>query len=153
MPENHPKDIVTKIPLEVSIEFSKISQVVDYLSNNQPYLNHEHRRHQVLEDYFSHNQPTTQLIIDKLNEIKINNIGEATQKNLWQQFLLLRLKESYSSLRRSNDYNFTRKKLQGFDHEKIEKIQNVLSENQGLKKCKLKKYNKSLFMFTRTSNH
>ena len=153
MPENYPKDIVTKIPLEVSIEFSKISQVIEYLTNNQRYPNNEHRRHQVLEDYFSHHQPTTQLIINKLKEIKINNTGEATQKNLWQQFLLLRLKESYNSLRRSNDYNFTMKKLQGFDHEKIEKIQNVLLENQGLKKCKLKKYNKSLFMFARTSNH
>ena len=85
-----------------------------------------------------------------MTEIKINNTGEATQKNLWQQFLILRLKESYNSLRRSNDYNFTMKKLQGFDHEKIEKIQNVLLENQGLKKCKLKKYNKCLFMFART---
>lgn len=152
MPENHPKDIVTKVPLEVSMVFNKISQVVEYLSNNQSHVNHKHKRHQVLEDYFSYNQPTTQLIIDKLKEIRTNNIGEIPKKIPWMRFLFLRLKECYGSLRRSKDYNFTRKKLQGFDHKEIKKIQNKLSENQGLKKCKLIKHNKNLFMFTKTSD-
>ena len=149
MPEDHPKDIVTKIPLEVSIKFSNAPQVVDYLINKKKYSNDENKRHQVLDDYFSYNKPATQLIINKLKEIRISNTSETIQKNIWKQIILLKLKESYNSLKRNNDLDFVRKKLQGFDHENIKKIQNILLENAISTKTTLKKYNKCLFMFTK----
>ncbi len=152
MPENYPEDIVTKIPLDVSIRFNRVSQVLEYLTNKQEYPEDKNRRLQVLEDYFSQNKSSTDLIVDKLKEIRINNTGEAAQKNLWQQFILLRFKEAYHSLRRSNDHNFVRKKLQGFDLKNIKRIQKVSSKNLGLNISKLKKYNKNLYMFSRVSN-
>ena len=147
MPKNHPEDIVTKIPLEISIRFNNVSEVVDHLTNKKKHLDDENTRYKVLDDYFSHRQSTSQLIVNKLKEIRQEMVKSDDQKYLCKQFALLKIKESINSLRNNNDLYFVRKKLQGFDYGNIQKIQNLLFENHGLAKVTLKKYSKGLFLF------
>jgi len=146
MPNNSPEDIVTKIPLEISLRFNHISQVVDHLMNKNNHLDDENTRSKVLDDYFSYRQPTSQLIVNKFKDIRHAMVKSDDQKCLFKQFALLKIKESINSLRSNNDFYFVRKKLQGFDYGSIQKIQNLLSENHGLAKVTLKKYNKGLFL-------
>ena len=147
MPKNHPEDIVTKIPLEISIRFNHVSEVVDHLTNKKKHLDDENTRYKVLDDYFSHRQSTSQLIVNKFKEIREEMVKSDDQKYLCKQFALLKIKESINSLRSNNDLYFVRKKLQGFDHGNIQKIQNLLFENHGLANVTLKRFNKGLFLF------
>jgi len=101
----------------------------------------------VLDEYFSYRQSTSQLIVNKFKDIKQTMVTRDDQKYLWKQFAFLKIKESINSLRSNDDLYFVRKKLQGFDYGNIQKIQNILSENDVLAKVTLKKYNKGLFLF------
>ena len=147
MPNNSPDDIVTKIPLEISLRFNHISQVVDHLLNKNNHLGDKNTRSKVLDDYFAYRQPTSQLIVNRFKDIRQAMVTSDNQKYLCKQFVFLKIKESINSLRSNNDIYFVRKKLQGFDYGNIKKIQNLLSENGVLPKVMLKKYNKGLFLF------
>ena len=153
MPKNYSKDIVTKIPLEVSLNFSCISQIIDYLQKNKQFSINKNKRQQILNDYFSYSQPATQLIINKLKEIRSSHDFITHKKNLRKQFFLLKVKEIYNHLRKNKDFNFTQKKLEGFNFENIKEIQNIIFKNEGLKKAKLKKYNKHLIIFKKNNDY
>ena len=150
MPKNYPEDIVTKIPLEISARFNHIFEVFDYLMNKKKRIDNEHTRYKALEGYFSHSLPTCQLIINKLKEIEQVSASNDDNKTLWRQFMTLRIKESFNSLRRNDELDFVRKKLQGFDYDNIQKIQNILFDNDGLAKVSVKQHSNRLFLFEKS---
>ena len=147
MPEKHAEDIVTKLPLEVSIRFTNVSELVDHLMNKKVQPNDENNRYKVLDDYFSLKQSALQMIVSELARIRKEMGNTEVQKDLRKEFFLLRIKESINSLRNNSDLYFARKKLHGFDYANIKSIQDLLFRNVGLSGVSVKKYNKGLFLF------
>jgi surface carbohydrate biosynthesis protein len=147
MPENYAKDIVTKIPLEISVQFNKPSQVIDYLINKRIYIKDEIKRQEVLNDYFSHNKSTSKIIVDTLKKIGAERKIEIDEKNIKKLIFFLKIKQIYNSLIKNKETFFLRTKLKGFDKRNIIKIQNLLLECDISNNVTFRKYNKNLFLF------
>ncbi len=146
MPKNYPNDIITKIPLEVSIRFDNITDVKNYVTKNTEYICHQNRD-EVLEEYFSYSQPTIKLIVNELKSIKLIKSRYKLQPTVFSQLFYLKLKDFINLFRKNQNMEFVRKKLEDFNYRNIKDIQARLNENIELNPINIKKLNSHLFSF------
>ena len=152
MPKNYPTDIVTKIPLEVSLKFTDTHSIVDYLMNEKNESEDRTEKHQVLNDYFSYDRSSIDLILKILKDIGARHSKKKIKEIGWHSVLYLKFKEIYNFVFRSKDFYFVRKKLQGFNKESIEVINETLVSFGDFDKLNLLKYNNYLYMFKKDTS-
>lgn len=147
MPKNYPKDIVTKIPIDVSLKFQDISSTVDYLLSKKNGFKQLDEQLKILEEYFSFSKESSKLIITKLDEIKQEKHKKSHQKKITRHIIYLKIKDFINSLRKNNDSLFIKNKLKGFNFKNIIEIQSSISQVDVSKQVVIKKCNKNLFLF------
>ena len=151
LPSFLPSGLITKIPKEASIQFTKQKDVIDYLKNaefmtKKPDL----KTHSFIQEYFSFSKDSSQLIVDQICHLETQKINWTNQPVSVKDRLYLSYLSVRTNLSRSNSAKLSRNKLKGFDKARVFKDRNkFISRDKKFKEVKVKYITDKLFCFSR----
>jgi len=151
LPNNYPKNIVTEAPLEISVKFDQIENLLSYLRETKHRDMLEKKKYyEAAEKYFSYSKNTIKTIKDLLIMIKDNLHGEKENTLNFKSVVYLKLRNMYGVYRKKNHaLKLMKNKLIGFDENNIKSIINKIGVNSDTENIKVEKVSGSLFVFSK----
>ena len=127
LPKDHPKDIVTHLPLEASECFISISDLISFIKKGPNSLSEVNlRSYPFAEEYFSMSKPITKLITDSLFQFfyESNYISEKKLPlGIRIKFILRKIQSMFQSGKQDT---LIRRKLNGFTSNNIFPLSNAI---------------------------
>ena len=151
LPKNKDNDLITQLPVELSYKTTSIEEVISLIGkekNNKLKINNNDIR--FIEDSFSISSESNNLILDSLNTfLQEGNQNLSSTIKLYDK-IILNYRSFKFSLNSSKAAELLKKKISGFNYDKIKTIhKNCIKYDNELSKIKVKKVSDALYHFYR----
>tara|TARA_Y100001935_G_scaffold254549_1_gene263954 strand:+ start:10627 stop:11928 length:1302 start_codon:yes stop_codon:yes gene_type:complete len=148
LPDNHNEEFLTYLPVKVSKCFHSTKILSDYINENNPIKNNKVKKLKIIEDYFSTNLDSSDIIVKKISDYtqSINLSSKDISILTYLNLKVKKVKSLFIPPRFSN--SLSRQKLSGFDFEKISLLSSKIKQNNpDIENIKINKLNEFLYSF------
>jgi len=152
LPDEYPTDLVTHLPLEASICFTSKSELFSFLKFEANNLEDVIlANHPFADKYFSMSSAATDLIVEKLHQLKESIVNKNNQNLTQVKMFFLKI----SAFKRNwtfkdNSDKLIETKLNGFSYDIINNIiEKIYKYNNKFNRVKCQKITNQLFLFSK----
>tara|TARA_B100001971_G_scaffold193521_1_gene198738 strand:- start:855 stop:2165 length:1311 start_codon:yes stop_codon:yes gene_type:complete len=149
LPDNYPIDLVTHLPLEASECFTSKTDLFRYIKDHSLFTDMpKFENYPFLETYFDISSATTELITEKISQLKDSLPNNKQVSLTLKTKAFLKYKTCRLKINRSNSSGLIRNKLKGFNKYEINRLhRKINAHNSSLASVKYQIISDSLFLF------